>query len=72
LVREISPDVTVRDRFRGGEPFTMPAIAKFSAAELPTDGERRPSEVPLQVSCDDLAADDATLIARASFSRPGR
>jgi hypothetical protein len=69
LTHEILPEITVKDRFPG-KPFTTPAIAKFSLAELPTDGERRPSEVLLQLPCADLARDDAALIARAAFAKP--
>lgn len=66
---ELLPEITVKERYPA-EPFTTPAIAKFSIAELPTDGERRPSEVLSQIPCADLAKDDAALIAQAAFARP--
>lgn len=45
-------------------------MKKFQRIVVPTDGERRPSEVLSQVPCADLAEDDATLIAQAAFARP--
>lgn len=69
LAHALLPDVQVKERFRAA-PFAMPAGAEFSLAALSTDGERKLSDLLLEVPCSALDTDDAALVALADLRKP--
>ncbi|MGC4119925.1 MAG: hypothetical protein QM765_36180 [Myxococcales bacterium] len=63
-------EVTVKERFKDGKPFDMPAGAVFAMSEVALGEERKHVEILSERPCGELALEDAALIKAADFKKP--